>query len=163
MSTTVELRRRSGPRPEARPVIPHQQLTQNAPAALQEELWVRMAGLPHVRTGASTISIPDTRALHLDPEFAAGPPAAFAPGSTEFAHLHGVSDGSLHVNLPESIAADAIDKGWAESHPAVLMGLFPPNLVMLYGPRDEVELEIVWSLVQASHAFAIGTTAAPQK
>jgi hypothetical protein len=153
---TLELRQRPGSRPAARPVTPHQQLTQNAPAALQDQLWQRMAGLPHVRTGASTISLPDTRALHLDPRHAAGPPAAFVPGSTEFGHLHGVGDGSLHVCLPEPIAAAAIEKGWAELHPAVRMGLFPPTLVMLYGPRDEAELETVWDLVQASYAFAAG-------
>lgn len=158
MSTTVELRHRPGTRPVARPVTPHQQLTQNAPAALQEQLWARMAGLRHVRTGPSTISLPDTRALHLDPHVAAGPSEAFTPRSTEFAHLHGVGDGSLHVCLPEEVAAEAIDKGWAELHPIVRMGLFPPTLVMLYGPRDEAELETVWELVQASHAFALGAT-----
>jgi len=156
MSTTVDRYRRPGPRPVARPVTPHQQLTQIAPATLQEELWRRMACLRHVRTGPSTISLPDTRALHLDPEVAAGPAAAFAPGSTEFAHLHGAGDGSLHVCLPEPAAAAAIDMGWAEWHPVARMGAFPPTLVMLYGPRDEAELDTIWHLVQTSYAFALG-------
>jgi phospholipase/carboxylesterase len=58
--------------------------------------------------------------------------------------------------LPLSIASDAIDKGWAELHPVARRGAGPPTLVMLYGPRDEAELEVVWRLVQTSYAFARG-------
>ncbi|HEX4578466.1 MAG TPA: luciferase family protein [Candidatus Dormibacteraeota bacterium] len=135
--------------------MPHQQLDQTAPPALQEELWRRMAGLPGVRTGGSGVSLPETRALHLDEQLAVGPPAAYMVG-TEFAHLHGAEDGSLHLMLPPELAADAIDKGWAELHPMARRGVAPPTLVMLYGPRDEAELATIWQLVQASYAFARG-------
>ncbi|MEU4549032.1 hypothetical protein [Nonomuraea dietziae] len=33
----------------------------------------------------------------------------------------------------------------------------PPTIVMVYGPRDREELEVVWSLVQTSYAYATGT------
>lgn len=160
MPTTLALPRRSGTRPTTGPAIPHQQLSQIAPIQLQEELWRRMVGLEHVRTGPSGISLPDTRALHLDPQVAAGPPTAYAPvpGSTEFAHLHGPADGSLHACLSEEDAAAAIEAGWAELHPSARQGIAPPTTVMLYGPRDEAELETVWTLVQASYAFARGQT-----
>jgi hypothetical protein len=135
--------------------MPHQQLSQNAPLSLQEELWHRMTGLEGVRPGGSHVSLPDTRALHLDPRLATGPGDAFFAG-TEFAHLHGASDGSLHLMLPVSVAGDAIHKGWSELHPVARRGAGPPTLVMLYGPRDEAELEVVWRLVQTSYAFARG-------
>jgi hypothetical protein len=135
--------------------MPHQQLDQTAPLALQEELWQRMAGLSGVRTGRSGVSLPQTRALHLDEQLAVGPPAAYMVG-TEFAHLHGAEDGSLHLMLPPELAVDAIDKGWAELHPMARRGVAPPTLVMLYGPRDEAELATIWQLVQASYAFARG-------
>jgi hypothetical protein len=135
--------------------MPHQQLSQNAPLSLQEELWHRMIGLEGVRPGGSHVSLPDTRALHLDPRLATGPGDAFFAG-TEFAHLHGASDGSLHLMLPVSVAGDAIHKGWSELHPVARRGAGPPTLVMLYGPRDEAELEVVWRLVQTSYAFARG-------
>jgi len=35
-------------------------------------------------------------------------------------------------------------------------GLAPPTLVMLYGPRDQAELETIWQLVETSYAFARG-------
>jgi hypothetical protein len=155
----TDLPPRPGSRPAARPGTPHQQLSQNAPAELQEALWRRMSTLDHVRTGRSVISLPDSRALHMDPAFAGGPPTAFTPGSTEFAHLHGEADGSLHACLPEEVAADAIAKGWAEYHPVVLAGLLPPTLVMIYGPRDAAEIETVWALVERSYAYARGEVA----
>ncbi|MFI7708864.1 luciferase family protein [Nonomuraea sp. NPDC049480] len=151
----LELPARSGKRPTTGPEIPHQQLDQTAPAKLQEELWQRMAGLDGVRTGRSGISLPQTRALHLDPARALGPREAFMVGD-EFAHLHGASDGSLHVALPPDVVAQAIETGWAEFHPLARRGMIPATHVMVYGPRDEAELETVWHLVEISYAFACG-------
>lgn len=36
------------------------------------------------------------------------------------------------------------------------MGLIPLTTMMVYGPRDQEELEVVWGLLQASWAFAGG-------
>ena len=41
----LELPERPGPRPDTGPAMPHQQLSENAPAELQEELWRRMGSL----------------------------------------------------------------------------------------------------------------------
>jgi hypothetical protein len=116
-----------------------------------------MTRLEGVLVGRSHVSLPDTRALHLDPQLAQGPANAYMLG-TEFAHLHGPADGSLHAMLPPVVAPEAIEKGWAEPHPMARHGVAPPNLVMIYGPRDEAELEIVWGLVEASYSFARGGT-----
>jgi hypothetical protein len=139
--------------------MPHQQLDQSSPPELQEELWTRMAALDGVHTGRSAVSLPDSRAVHFDPELAVGPPEAFMAG-TEFAHLHGPTDGSLHLMLPLPVAVEAIREGWAEPHPMARVGAAPPNLVMLYGPRDHAELEIVRGLVASSYAFARGWASA---
>jgi hypothetical protein len=151
----VQLPARSGRRPETTSTNPHQQLAQTAPPKIQEELWRRMTGLEGVRTGRSGISLPESRAVHLDPGLARGPRKAFLVG-TEFAHLHGAADGSLHVTLPPAVAGEAIDKGWGELHPMARQGLAPTTLVMLYGPRNELELETIWMLVETSYAFARG-------
>lgn len=155
MTTTLVLPRRVGERPATRPVNPHQQLDQIAPRAMQAELWRRMAALNGVKTGRSHVSLPDSRALHLDPHRATGPVDAYYAG-TEFAHLHGEPDGSLHVTLPVDVVAEAVDKGWAEPHPMVRMGMLPPTHVMLYGPRDAAELDTIWHLVETSYAYACG-------
>jgi phospholipase/carboxylesterase len=112
-----------------------------------------MIALPDTTIGPSKKSVPTTRALHLDRAVARGPREAFIEG-TEFAHLHGNHDGSLHASLPREIADHAIAQGWAELHPLVHMGRRPPNLVMLYAPRDADELETIWHFVETSYAFA---------
>jgi hypothetical protein len=155
MIETPVLPQRTGERPETRTAMPHQQLDQTAPPQLQEELWQRMTSLEGVRAGRSGVSLPATRALHLDPALALGPSDAFMAG-TEFGHLHGASDGSLHLSLPAAVAEEAIEKGWAEHHPLVAQGIAPRGVVMVYGPRNEDELETVWQLVQAGYAFARG-------
>jgi hypothetical protein len=99
--------------------------------------------------------LPDTRALHLDPALALGPPEAFLIHN-EFAHLHGSSDGSLHLVLPPDVAEKAIESGWAEFHPLARRRTLPATIVMIYGPRDGAELETVWQLVKISYGFARG-------
>src|SRR5690348_11472973 len=100
MSTerATTLPRRSGATPVTRQEMPHQQLDQTAPAAMQEELWRRMRALPDVRSGRSGVSLPESRAVHVNADVARGPADAFLIG-TEFAHLHGATDGSLHMML----------------------------------------------------------------
>src|SRR5258708_8989457 len=95
------LPRRSGDRPETHHQMPHQQVSQNAPAELQEALFERIAGLPGVVVGGSHVSVPGARAFHLDPASAGPDSDAFMVG-TEFAHLHPAYAGSLHVVLPQA-------------------------------------------------------------
>lgn len=154
-SVSGVLPQRAGPRPQTTPASPHVQLDQPAPAPLQAELWRRMTKLEGVEPGRSLISAPSSRALHLDAKLARGPRDAYLVG-TEFGHLHGDGSGSLHLALPEPRNAEAISKGWAEVHPAARMGIAPPTLVMLYGPRTDEELSIVWKLVEESYAYARG-------
>lgn len=151
--TPAQFPDRSGPRPRTTPTNPHTQLEQNAPLPLQEQVAEFMFGLSCVDEIPSRISVPGARAMWLRDSCAAGPAHAFMIGR-EFCHLHPVSDGSLHLNLPEDVVQVAIDKGWAERHPLADRGLIPGNVVMVYGPRDEAELEVVKALIAASHRFA---------
>lgn len=130
--------------------MPHQQVDQIAPAALQEQLFARVADLPHVRVGTSLVSLPDARAFHLDAAAARGPAKAFQRG-TEFAHIHGGYDGSLHLTLPPDVYQQVIETGWGEPHPI-------SKTMMLFGPRDAHELETVWQIVLDSYHHALGAT-----
>jgi hypothetical protein len=145
---------RAGDRPRTTPTNPHTQLDQQ-PADLRwiEELSERVFALPGVNDEPSRISVPGARALILAPGEPTGPPEAFLI-DREFAHLHPAPDHSLHAMLPEETAREAIEAGWAEPHPVALRGLIPPTAVMLYAPRTEEELDVIESLVRASHAFA---------
>ena len=147
-------RRREGARPTTTPTNPHTQLTQNAPAELQEEVFEFARSLGDVVVGPSAVSVPGARAFHL-PTCAGTTPGCFMVGH-EFAHLHPPVDGSLHAVLPPDVVDTVIENGWAERHP--LAGKFglPANIVMLYGPRTEAEVTVVKDLVRASWAHAHG-------
>jgi hypothetical protein len=145
---------RTGDRPRTTPTNPHTQLDQQ-PSDLTwvEELAHRVFSLPGVVEEPSGISVPGARALVLAPGEPSGPPEAFLI-DREFAHLHPAPDHSLHAMLPIETVTEAVDAGWAEPHPVALRGLIPATAVMLYAPRDEAELDVIESLVRASHAFA---------
>jgi phospholipase/carboxylesterase len=145
---------RVGPRPEASTTVPQQQLTDHAPVELQEKLFARVAALPSVYSRPSAISVPGARGFMLDaPQ--PGAEAFLVPQAREFAHLYPERDGSLHVALPVRLAADAIERGWAVAHPLAGIRL-TPGMVLVYGPRDEAELDVVTGIVMTSHAWAAG-------
>lgn len=114
---TLILPTRKGARPQTGPAVPHQQLSQTAPVELQDVLWERMKTLEHIVIGRSHVSAPDSKALHMIPAYAKGSEQAFFAG-TEFAHLHGPSDGSLHLTLSPEDTAEVLAKGWGEKSSA---------------------------------------------
>lgn len=148
--TALVLSPRRGPRPRTtaptrqRP-FPHQQLDERAPDHLEEALFQRVAALAGVRVAPSLVSLPESRAFHLD-EAAGGPPAAFQR-ATEFAHTHTDNDNSLHLTLPPRLYEAVLRTGWGEPHPI-------SGTMMLFGPRDEQELEVAWRIVEASWRWA---------
>ena len=152
--TGIDLPARAGPVPRTsrprrgEPPTPHVQLTQNAPPELQEALLQRAEALLGVTVGDSHVSVPDARAFHLDGALARGPAEAFQAG-TEFAHLHPPYDGSLHLTLPPEVYRAVQAGGWGEPHPV-------SGTMMVFGPRDPAELEVVWRLLLASYRFARG-------
>jgi phospholipase/carboxylesterase len=149
---------RAGEPPDVTPGIPQHQASQNAPASLQDDLWKRLETLDGVTTGPTTVGVAGTRALLLDRGRAAGPDAAFVlPADGEFAHLHPDPDGSLHLALPDALAYDALAKGWAFAHPLAGVRL-SAGMVLVPGPRDAAEVEIVAGIVEASRLYATGST-----
>ncbi|MPZ74750.1 MAG: phospholipase [Nitriliruptorales bacterium] len=149
---------RRGPRPQTTTTNPHTQLDQQpTDPTVRERLAARVFALPGVQERPSMISVPGARALCLDQP--KGPRDAFLVAG-EFAHLHPPPDLSLHVVLPPRLVEATIDAGWAEIHPAARRGMIPPNVVMLYAPRDDDDLRVIESLVEASWAYAAGTPAA---
>jgi phospholipase/carboxylesterase len=148
---------RRGSPPHTTPERPHEQLTQNGPSALREELYERAIALPGVVEGSGRASTPlGTRAFLLEPGYAGGPPQAFLIGD-EFTHLHPDHDGSMCLTLPRNTSDEIVARGWGEVH--VDTRLFRRGttiFVMVYGPRDEDELEAVWRIFRLSYEFALG-------
>jgi hypothetical protein len=142
---------RVGSRPEVIGPRPHAQRSQNAPAHLQGELARRALELPGVSEAESGVSVPGARAFVLDEATARGPSESFQTGR-EFAHLHPPHDGSLHMTLPTEVAEAAYAAGWGEPHPV-------SGTPLIFGPRDESELEVLWELLQSSYEYASGKRA----
>jgi hypothetical protein len=153
--SALKLPRRAGPRPRTTPTNPHTQLDQNPEPQVVEKLFRRVFALPGVEECPSAISVPGARALWLSRDVPMGPREAFMIGR-EFAHIHPMSDGSLHAALPPAVAEEAVRRGWAEQHPVARLGHIPPNVVMIYAPRDDEELEVVFGLVEESRRYAAG-------
>ena len=80
----------------------------------------------------------------------------------EFAHVHPPYDGSMHMMLPVEQVKEMIIKGWGEAHPLVPLGRMPETTVMVFGPRDVVEVEIALGLIGVSHQFALGEGFVPE-
>ena len=58
--------------------------------------------------------------------------------------------------LPPDVARQAIASGWVELHPVAVAGMAPENLVMIYSPRDEQEVNVIFALLQAAYRYAGG-------
>lgn len=121
---------------------------------MYDALAKRLFALESVVEAPSGISVPGSRALLVAPAKPVGPRDAFLIGR-EFAHVHPVSDGSLHVAVPPSVVSEVLDNGWAEIHPVALRGMIPMNIMMLFGPRDAQELDVIMKIVEGSRLRAI--------
>ena len=149
---------RSGHRPETTDTNPHTQLDQQPADSPRQKIAAFAAGLPGVRLDWSRRAMPGTIGFFLEPQMAKGPDEAFATG-LEFAHVHPNADSSLHLTLPDKLRAEAEAKGWAEPHVFAGRPTVSRNLVMIYAPRDEAELEIAKALVNASWRYASSSQA----
>ena len=165
MNNEINLVEREGSRPATSDTNPHQQLEQNAPEELQEELFEKARALEGVTIGETGVpelggegAVTGTRAYILDESLAKGPRSAFLVGM-EFGHQHPDYDGSLHLCLPDDVREEALEKGWGELHPlagTTVGGMHVTEAdTLVFGPRTE-ELETVWQLVRASYDFARG-------
>lgn len=121
---------------------------------MQTALAQRVFALAGVEERPTIVSAPGARAIWLRDHLPAGPKDAFL-AEREIGHFH-PWDGSLHMALPPELAQEAVRAGWAEVHPVALAGMAPQHLVMLYGPRDEGEVQVLFDLIAAAVARAGG-------
>ncbi|MET1411547.1 luciferase family protein [Roseibium sp. HPY-6] len=155
MHSEMNLQHRSGSKPDTTSSLPHSQLNQHGPDVVVAALHTWCFSLPLVQEEDSGISVPGSRALVLH-DSADCNHAAFMIGR-EFAHIHPHPDnGSMHVQLPPEAAREVIEAGWGESHYLVTEGRLPFGLVLVFSPRDEMELEVVKTIVRHSYEYATG-------
>lgn len=150
--STLPVRR--GERPRTSGPMPNIQLEQLGSPEFQARLMARFYALPDVEERRTIVSDPRARAMWLSDGVPVGTPDAFLAGR-EFGHFH-PWDRSMHIVLPPDLARAAVEAGWAEVHPAARIVGVPENRLMLYGPRDEDELEVVFGLLVEAYRYAGG-------
>jgi hypothetical protein len=136
-------------------VAPQSQLDQIPDAASHKAMHAMVAAWPDVIKRASLRAPGGTLGLFLSDQEAQGPQEAFLLG-TEFAHLHPLPDGSLHMVLPPSIGHAAIEKGWGIPHPMAGQPTVSPQTIMIFAPRDAAERAVVARLIRAAEFYARG-------
>lgn len=157
MSSAPVTVRRPGRRPRTSSEGPHRQLDQQATPELWGLLIAHVFCMEGVEEAHSAVSPAPSRAVHLtDLPEERSPETNLAPGRRlEPVHVHGVDDTSLHLVLPPATGRALEELGWAEPH-----GHAEHDTEwMVYGPRDQAELDVVLDIVAASLAFARGEAA----
>jgi hypothetical protein len=152
MNAAPPLPRRPGLPPRTTAWAPHIQQDQLAPAEMVAALAERVFALGDVEERPGTVAHPAERAIWLRDEIPAGPPDAFL-GDREIGHFH-PWDGSLHIALPPELAKEAVAAGWAGVHPVAKAGMAAQHLVMLFGPRNHDEVEVLFHLIEAAVRLA---------
>jgi len=111
--------------------------------------------LSNINREPSAISVPGSIAMCMEEGHTCKSCNAFMIG-TEFAHFHPHPDYSMHLGLPKKEAEIIIEKGWGEWHPLIKRGILPPNIIMMYAPRDGKELDVAKFILGQSYSYAKG-------
>ena len=131
---------------------PQTQLYQQSCPAMWGRPVAKTFALEAVIEGHSQVSPPSSRAVFLvDVVGKRSPETSLTPGKClEPIHLLGVHDTSVHLCLPTPRGAELTELGWAEPHLYEDFG----TEYMVYGPRVDMELELVLSIIAESLSFA---------
>ncbi|KAK1621754.1 hypothetical protein BDP81DRAFT_466567 [Colletotrichum phormii] len=175
-----DLPERKGERAELGGIVPHRQLSQHAPEKMREFIENLFANAvtqnPSLLTTKLSLYERNNPALFLHPQIlsslisssSSSPTTTSSSQSTpviargEIAHHH--TDLSIHLYLSPADAKLAIQKRWAERHRLSLpKGSFLANrlhladsYLMVYGPRDVEEIEVLAELLRCGVRFMTG-------
>lgn len=148
-----ELPMRAAPIPDTTNGVPHVQLGVEPIPEISTALVEAVAMIPGVDIRDTVISLPGALGFWIKEDVTVARPDVIV-GGREFAHVH--PDGSLHASLPPALAKQAVEAGWAVSHPWANQRPGWEGFVMIFTPTNPEELDVVIDLVQASYEFVTG-------
>jgi hypothetical protein len=149
-----DLPQRDGERPYTTGPVPHTQQDQFPNTDdFAEQLNQHILGFEGVSKGLSLISSCGPRAYFIDKSKLHNTPLQFLI-ENEFAHIHSHSSKSLHLVLPRALGLALEKKGWTENHPLAVANYIPETNFMLFGARNQEELEIYKKLLRVSYLYA---------
>jgi hypothetical protein len=150
------LPKRNGPRPKIAGIAPHRQINQSGCKEMYQMLRKSLQNVAikypdSYRIGQSCF---EKKGLAL---FAREPINSTCRG--EICHIHH-SDRSMHMNLHPDDAKVVLEKGWGERHPLARGGWMkayvPREFIMVYAPRDRIELDVVCRIIEAAGYWVSG-------
>jgi len=126
------------------------QLSQHASDELNRALSARIAALPRVQFAERMYGSLRFTSFFLEPALFAnkGCEQDASAAHSEFARIQGPDRGGLQLILRRKDLHEVIAKGWGQSDP-------DSNAMVIWGPRDQHELKIVWLIAQMSYRHAI--------
>ncbi|KAL0931230.1 uncharacterized protein CTRU02_213965 [Colletotrichum truncatum] len=158
---------RKGERAALGGIVPHRQLSQHAPENMREFIQNLFANAatqnPALLETKRSLYERQNPALFVAPGVLSQTVVETARTARgEIAHHHG--DLSIHMYLSPADARLAIEKGWAERHRLALPQKswfanryhVADSYVMIYGPRDEEEMEIFATILRSGIQFMTG-------
>ncbi|KAM0564168.1 hypothetical protein ACHAPJ_000377 [Fusarium lateritium] len=147
---------RPGPRPVVAGIAPQRQLDQHGSRVCYRALRRSMAKLANrnPKKFGTEKSCIEKHGLAL---FARHPVQTNCQG--EICHVHD-SDHSMHMCLHPQDIKEVLDKGWGQRHPLAWRSRFlkspvSPDFVMVYAPRDDQELQITCSIIEAAIWYTV--------
>lgn len=127
-------------RPGNRPLVtwapPHQQWSDQSGDDLREELVARVRDL----AGVELVEVSDDVPGQVSVRTAGG----------EFARLTPLHDTSVRVRLPVTLAREVVAQGWGQALPQRSAGV----RLLVYGPRNKHELDVVAGILAEAHRLA---------
>jgi len=153
-----QLPQRTGARPATTDGVPHIQLDLDKIPSVHQEMVKRVFSVPGIINEPSVIL--SWEGLWIDENIDIVNPQAVINGR-EIGHIH--DDGSLHIFLEPSRAQEAINKGWAVSHPYAAQERDGwKGFVMLYTPQTMEEINVVFQLIVEAFNYVTGQQLDPK-
>jgi hypothetical protein len=146
----LPVRRGAGPETIIGPL--HVQCNGHGDPKYLNQLLNDVLSWPHIEPTATSANHLAKVSIRLKEIAATGDSSAFING-TEFGRVL-LASPTIILALPLVCAHWAIVKGWAEPHYLQSFGLMPAGTVIVYTPKNRVELEVCYSLFFESYHFA---------
>ena len=148
----LELSIRKGTKPSHTSGVPHQQLDQNSPPVILEDMNSFLFSMDYVEEKSSRSSFASARGANIKSSIKVNPEI-----NREFTHIHmEPGPGSQHLTLKNEDAAIVIDKGWGIKHPwSDRLSADGYMLMMIFSPRDVVDLENIKRIITAAWHLAL--------
>jgi Family of unknown function (DUF5519) len=157
VKTLFDLPKRQGPKPIIAPyAVPHRQMDQHndtAIRALQKKIFDdEIANSNNTLIYKTSYLERNSPGIFLK-DSASGNQTVVAVSHAEIGHIH-MFDGSMHIILSPADTKEVIEKGWGELHGLAGQGRAAKTYMMIYSPRNDMELGITKKILEAAIKYA---------